>query len=137
MNKTELSHIETLENAVRWDYLKCVLNWPMDKVAYEMYVNERRLREWVNNRASVITRMIKSNPGVVKSVRKKLEKEFPAEEVKQSKTLSLNIIQVVKKHKEGKTPLQLAEIFKCDRSDFMRWWSDNLGIINQEFRKGI
>ena len=135
MNKTELSHIETLENAVRWDYLKRVLNWPVGKIAYEMYLNEKRLIEWTNKRAAVMTRMLKSNPGVVKKIRDKIKKEIPIEEVKPEKILNLNIIQVVKKYKEGNSPLQLAKIFKCKQGDFFRWWSDNLRIINQEYRK--
>jgi len=137
MNKTELSHIETLENAVKWDYLKRVLNWPTDKIAYEMYLNERRLREWVNKRATVITNLMKSNTGMVKKIREQLVKDLPAEKAGSKKQLNLNIIQVVKKYKEGKSLAQLAKIFKCERSDFMRWWTDNLGIINQEYRKGI
>jgi len=135
MNKKELSHIETLENAVKWDYFKQALNWSTEKVAYEMYLNEKRLREWVNKRATVITNLIEANPGMVKTIRKRLEKEIPVLEEKPEKRLNLDIRKVVKKHKEGNSLTQLAKIFKCDRDDFRRWWSDNLGIINQEFRK--
>jgi len=135
MTKNELSHIETLENAVKWDYFKQALNWSTEKIAYEMYLNERRLREWVNKRATIITELIKANPGAVKTIRKRLEKEVPISEEKPEKRLNLDIRKVVKKHKEGNSLTQLAKIFKCDGDDFRRWWSDNLSIINQEFRK--
>jgi len=58
-----------------------------------------------------------------------------AEFRKKQKIEKLNIIQVVKKHKEGNSLAQLAKIFKCNPKDFKRWWNDNLHVINQEFRK--
>jgi len=135
MNKTDLDHIETLENTVKWDYFKRVLNWPTSKVAYEMNVNERRLIEWVNARATVITKLLKSDAGRAKAIREELEKEYPLLKAEAEKKLSLNIIQVVKKYKEGNALPQLAKIFKCNTKDFRRWWNDNLPVINQEYRK--
>lgn len=131
----EFEHIETLENAVKWDYFRRVLNWSKDKTAYEMHENERQLIEWTNKRAAVITKLIKSDVGRVKAIRKQLEKDYPLPEAESRKEVNLGIKQVVKKYNEGNSLSQLAKIFKCDRADFKRWWNDNLPVINQEFRK--
>ena len=128
-------HIETLENAVTWDYLKRVLNWPTAKIAYEMYLNEKRLLEWVNKRATIITKLIESQTGRVKAIRAGLTKQYPLPKDMPRKRLDLNIIKIVKEYKKGKSFDQMAKPFKCSPGDFRRWWSDNLAIINQEFRK--
>ena len=135
MNKKESNGIETLENAVTWDYLKRVMNWPTGKIAYEMYLNEKRLLEWVNKRPTIITKLIKSQTGRVKAIRAKLSKKYPLPKDVPAKRLNLNIIQIVKEYKGGKPLNQLAKKFKCDPIDFRRWWSDNLQIINQEYRR--
>jgi len=127
--------MESFENAVMWDYFKRVLNWPIDKIAYEMNVNERRLLEWINGRASVITGLLKSDKGKVETIREGLEKKYPLPEKEKRKGLKLDIMQVVKKYKEGNPIPELAKIFKCDLNDFRQWWNDNLPVINQEFRK--
>ena len=130
-----LNNIETLENAVTWDYLKRELNWPTDKIAYEMYLNEKRLLEWVNKRPTIITKLIKSQTGRVKAIRAKLSKRYPLPKDVPVKRLDLNIIQIVKEYKNDKSFDRLAKKFKCDPIDFRRWWSDNLQIINQEYRR--
>jgi len=135
MNKKESNGIETLENAVTWDYLKRVMNWPTGKIAYEMYLNEKRLLEWVNKRPTIITKLIKSQTGRVKAIRAELKKKYPLPKDTPRKRLDLNIIKIVKEYKNNKSFNQLAKKFKCDPSDFRRWWSDNLQIINQEYRK--
>ena len=135
MNKKELNGIETLENAVTWDYLKRELSWPTDKIAYEMYLNERRLLEWINKRSTIITKLMKSEPGRIKAIRAELKKEYPLPKNTPRKRLDLNIIKIAKEHKNNKSFNQLAKKFKCDPIDFRRWWSDNLQIINQEYRK--
>jgi hypothetical protein len=48
----DFSDIETLERWLTWKYMTETLRWGVAKVAYEMRVNERRLLEWVNARAS-------------------------------------------------------------------------------------
>jgi len=135
MNKKELNSIESLENAVKWDYFKRVLNWPIDKIAYEMRLNERRLLEWVNARSAIITKLVGSETGKVKAIRAELGKKYPLPKDTPKKRLDLNIIKIVTEHKEGKSLNQIAKKFKCNPVDFRRWWSDNLGLINQEFRR--
>ena len=133
----EFDQIESLENAVIWDYLRGVLNWPSEQIAYEMNWNERRLLEWVNQRATVITKLLKSDKGRVESIIKRLEKEYPLPMVEKKKDLKLSTRQVAKKYKEGLSIVELAVIFKCSLNDFRVWWNENLFEINQLFKKDL
>lgn len=133
----EFDHIENLENAVKWNFFKNTLGWDdNDKIAYEMFQHLRRLTEWTNKRAAVITKLIKSNPGKVKEIRERLEKEYPLPKAESRKILKLDVIKVVKIFKEEKLSLQdLAKKLKCDFNEFRLWWIDNLPVINQEYKK--
>jgi len=133
----EFDQIESLENAVIWDYLRGVLNWPSEQIAYEMNWNERRLLEWVNQRATVITKLLKSDKGRVESIIKRLEKEYPLPIVEKKKDLKLSTRQVAKKYKEGFSIVELAVMFKCSLNDFRVWWNENLFEINQLFKKDL
>lgn len=136
MELKDFSYIESLENAVKWDYFKGTLGWDEDKIAYEMNVHPRRLIEWVNQRMSVVVGLLKSDPEKVKAIKKKLEEQYPTPEQEESKKkLKLNIKQVVKKFKEGKSLKELATIFKVEFNEFRLWWNDNLQVINQEYKK--
>jgi len=135
----EFDHIENLENAVRWDYFKRILNWPIEKIAYEMYQNDKRLLEWANKRASTITALIKAEPERVKKIRKGLEKEYvptagetKEEAIKREKIEKLNIQKVVREFIKGKSLADLARIFKVDFNDFRLWWNQNISVINQQ-----
>lgn len=131
----EFEHIETLENAVKWDYFRRVLNWDIDKIAYEMHLNKRRLKEWIGKRASIITKMIKSDQGRVEAIRNRLEKEYPLPKEEEKKRLKLDHTQVAKKYNEGYSLPELAKIFKCDQNVFRHWWNEDLSKINQELKK--
>lgn len=135
--------LESLENAVKWDYFKSILGWPTEQIAYEMNWNTRRLLEWTNKRAAIITELLKSDVGKVKAIRKKLEKEYPIPKEKSRKELKLETIQVAKKYKElkevgaGNLLQELAKLFKCDFNEFRLWWNRNLPVINEQVRRNI
>ena len=132
----EFDYIETLENAVAWHYFKGTLGWDDDKIAYEMCLHPRRLKEWVNGRASVITKLMKADPGKTESIRMRLEEKYPLPEIEGRKRIKLEINAVVKVYKEGKETLQeLAKHFKVDLNDFRLWWNDNLQVINSLVRR--
>jgi len=132
----DFSHIETLENAVKWHYFRNDLGWPIDKTAYEMNVNERRLVEWVNARASVITGLLKSDQGKAEAIREKLKEAYSLPEEEKQKQLKLNVIQVAREYKKGGLSLQdMAKKFKCDSNKFRVWWNENLSIINAQMKR--
>lgn len=138
----EFDHIESLENAVKWDYFKGVLGWDLDRIAYEMNCHPRRLTEWINRRAATVTQLLKSDKARVDKLRKELEKRYPIpavetkqERQKREKIEKLEIVTVVKEFIKGRSIADLARIFKVDFNDFRIWWNRNLPVINQQVRQ--
>ena len=133
----DFSHIETLENAVKWHYFRNDLSWPIDKTAYEMNVNERRLIEWVNARASVITGLLKSDPGKVDAIREKLKEQHAPPQLEESpEVLKLDPVKVGREYMKGELSLyDLAVKFKCDYNKFRVWWNRNLSVINAQMKR--
>lgn len=138
----EYDHIESIENAVKWDYFRRVLGWELDKIAYEMCQHPRRLVEWTNRRAATITQLLKSDKGKVEKIRKELERQYPPpvvetkkERKRKEKIDKLNIKSVVKEFNKGRSIADLARIFKVDFNDFRLWWNKNLAVINQQVKQ--
>jgi len=139
---TDFRQIETIENAVKWDYFKGVLNWSLDKIAYEMDRHPRRLTEWVNTRAAMITTLLKADKGRVKAIRKKLEKQYPPplketkkRQAERKRIESLNPVMVARAYVKDRNLNNLAKKYKIDNGEFKIWWSQNLSEINQHIRK--
>lgn len=138
----DFSKIETLENAVKWDYFRRVLAWPIEKIAYEMNVHTDRLKEWTNIRASAITAFLKTEKGRIEAIRDGLEKEYPPPlpetkeaRVQRQRIEKLNVKAVAKDYMKDPAPNKLAEKYKIDPTQFRSWWGRNIGVINQEVNK--
>ena len=131
----DFKNIESLENWVTWQYLGQELRWPMDRIAYELDVNERRFKEWINERASTMTRLADSQPGKVKEILARLRKKYPISTPVERAIPNIGIPKVVKFYSEGFTLAEIAEKLKVKQEDFIFWWNQNLKAINLELRK--
>lgn len=138
----DFSMIETLENAVMWDYFKRVLAWPLEKIAYEMNVHPQRLSEWVSIRGSKITELLKADKGRIEAIREELEKEHPPppketkkERVMRERIEGLNVVTVAKDYVKDPNLANLAKKYKLAPDQFKSWWGRNIGEINVQVRK--
>ena len=131
----EFNNIETLTNWLAWKYFKSHLNWPTDKIAYEMNVNERRLIEWVNLHAAAMSAMERSQAGEVARIMAELGEKYPPEVPDPEALPEIKISDVVKLLKEDKTMGEIAHAVRCPIDTFRRWWTVNLPLINAQLRK--
>jgi hypothetical protein len=121
---------------VIWSFLKGELKWSSAEIAYEMWVNERRLIEWVNSRNVAMANIANGQTKKVEQYIKDLKaKHIKAEPKKRE--LDLNVQKVVKLFylEQDENLADTANALKVDFSDFKAWWQRKLGIINQELRK--
>jgi len=101
-----------------------------------MWVNERRLIEWVNTRnvamANIAKGQTKKAEQMIADLRAKHIKEEP-----KKRELDLNVRKVVSlfylEHDENLA--ETANALKVNFNDFRAWWQRKLGVINQELRK--
>jgi len=128
----DFSMIESLENWVRWHYLRGSLGWPIDKVAYEMNVNEQRLREWVNARNGEMTKLMTTNAGKTEKILKDAKKRWPIKSHSE-KLPNVDINKVVKLLRAGHTIIEISSKLKVKPDKFRAWYQENLQAINQRF----
>lgn len=131
----EFNNIETLTNWLAWKYFKTQLDWPTDKVAYELNVNERRLIEWVNKRNSAMSAVERAQAGDVKRIMAELEEQYPVPVEPTEKMPEIRVNDVVKMLKEDKAMDEIALAVKCPIDKFRHWWTVNLPLINAQLRK--
>jgi len=127
--------METLENCVKFRYLRGHLGWTMEQVSYEMNFNQRRMLEWINARSTAMSRITKLDPPMVKKIEKQLLKDYPPPKPKKMKKIALDVNRVVKCLKEGKSLQEIAKIFRCKENDYRLWHNENLRLINQRMKK--
>ena len=136
MSKTDFDRIESLENWITWSFLKGELKWSSGEIAYEMWVNEQRLIEWVNSRNVALANIAKGQTKRVEQMIADLRAKHIKEEPKK-RELDLNVRKVVSlfylEHDENLA--ETANALKVNFNDFRAWWQRNLGVINQELRK--
>lgn len=129
------SKIESLENWVAWDYFRNKLGWSPQKIAYELDVNERKLMEWVNARASAMTRMVDQQPAKVKKMLKELKEKHPSSQPADRELLNIDIKKVVKLLREGFSVYEIAKKLKYKYDDFIYAYNKNLKTINALMRR--
>jgi len=134
---SEWENIESLENWAAWGYLREELNWPVDKIAYELNVNERRLIEWVNARAASMNKQAAGAKDKVKKYREQIEKRFPKPEINDAGFPNIKVNDVVKALLDGNSFAELAGQFKADPVKFKLWYGQNLQLINELYRKAV
>jgi hypothetical protein len=131
----EFNNIETLTNWLAWKYFKGRLNWPTDKVAREMHVNEHELIEWVNRRGSAMSAVERGQVGDAKRIMDEFEAQYPPEVPDPEALPDIKLNDVVKLMKEDKTLGEIAHSVRCPIDTFRRWWTANLPLINAQLRK--
>jgi len=127
--------VESLETWVAWQYYSQELRWSIDRIAYELNVNERRFKEWVNASANTMTRLADSQPEKVKEILAKLKEKHPTSTPVEREMPAISISAVVKLYSEELTLAEIAQKLKVKHDDFIFWWNQNLKIINLELRK--
>jgi len=132
---SDFSKIESLENWVAWDYFRNELGWAVQKIAYELEVNERKLIEWVNARGSEMSRMVGQQPGKVKKIRAELQEKYPTSQPADREVLNIDINKVVKLLHEGFKLPEIARKLKYKYGDFIFAYTKRLQEINALFRK--
>ena len=133
----DYSAIESLENWVAWGYLREELNWPVDKIAYELNVNERRLIEWVNARAASMNKQAAGAKDKVKKYREQIEKRFPKPKINDTGFPNIKVSDVVKALLDCHSFSELTEHLKVDPEKFRLWYGQNLQLINELYRKAV
>ena len=132
---SDFSKIESLENWVAWDYFRNELGWSPQKIAYELDVNERKLIEWVNARASTMTRMVDQQPGKAKKIKAELQEKHPTSQPADRETLDIDTNKVAKLLKEGYKLPEIAKKLKYKYDDFIFAYNRMLSEINAIFRR--
>ena len=131
---SKYSKIESLENWVTWSYLRDKLKWPTSQVAYEMEVNERRLVEWVNARASAMNNLAKANTGKIEKLEAELAERYAKKE-KEDVLPTHDANKVVKMLDDGLKLNEIANKLKCDHELFIKWYTSNLQAINAAWKR--
>jgi hypothetical protein len=126
---------DSLENWAIWSYLRGTLEWPVNRIAYELDLNEQRLLEWVNENSTKMSDLARANPEKVAKMRADIEKRYPPEPEDEPKVPKITIRKAVELLTNGKTLNEIAKIAKCPEPDFKTWWNQNLALINIEYRK--
>ena len=117
--------IESLEMWIAWNFLSTERGWDITKIAYELEVNEQRLREWVNNRSAAMNRLVKTNPEKVKKITATLKKQFPEEKPEKDPLPKINLNKVVELMGEQYRLFEIADKLKVDFDLFKQWYHLN------------
>jgi hypothetical protein len=133
--KTDFSLIESLENWVTWSFLRGELKWSTSEVAYEMWVNEQRLVEWVNARRIPMENTAKGQIKKVEQMKKDLRAKYVKEDETKKRELDLDVKKVVKLYIDDPSLPSIAKKLKVDYGDFLKWWNKNLQNINALWRR--
>jgi len=126
--------IESLENWVAWDYFRNQLGWAIQKIAYELDVNERKLVEWVNARSAAMTRLAGQQPGKVKKIRAELQKKYPTSQAVDREMLNIDIAKIAKLLKKDFRLPEIAKKLKYKYDDFIFAYNKRLPEINAKLR---
>jgi len=132
---SDFSKIESLENWVAWDYFRNELGWAIQKIAYELDKNERKLIEWVNARGSEMSRMVEQQPGKVKKILVELKEKYPTSQPADRETLNIDTNKVTKLLREGYKLPEIAKKLKYKYDDFIFAYNRKLQEINAMFRR--
>ena len=107
----------------------------LEETAYELNINERRLREYIRDHAGDMSRRMQAEPDKVRRLRAELEERYPAEKREEGTLPNIDHRQVIKLLGERKTLDQVAKALKIDDATFRRWYSANLPVINKRLSK--
>lgn len=103
-----------------------------EEVAYELHLNERRLREFIRDHTADMTRRIHAEPDKVAQVRRELERRYPVAERQEDDLPNIDHKKVVKLLGELQTLDRVSARLKVDHAVFIRWYNKNLPIINRQ-----
>ena len=131
---SDFSKIESLENWVAWDYFRNELGWAIQKIAYELEVNERKLIEWVNARTHEMSRMVDQQPGKVKKIRAELQEKFPTSQPADREMLNIDVTKVAKLLQKDYKLQEIAEKLKYKYDDFIFAYNKRLSEVNAKLR---
>ena len=130
----DFTNIESLENWIAWDYFRNELEWATQKIAYELDVNERKLMEWVNARASTMSRMVDQQPGKAKKIRAELREKYPSSQPVDRELLEIDVTKIAKLLQKDFNLREIAKKLKYKYDDFIFAYNRNLKLINAKLK---
>ncbi|MCK4794970.1 MAG: hypothetical protein KAV87_65180 [Desulfobacteraceae bacterium] len=131
---SDFSKIESLENWIAWDYFRNELEWAIQKIAYVLDVNERKLMEWVNARAATMTRVDDQQPGKAKKIRAELREKYPSSQPVDRELLEIDVTKIAKLLQKDFNLREIAKKLKYKYDDFIFAYNRNLKLINAKLK---